>query len=139
MSTSRHPQSAPDSSLGRLPSSRTTRREDGALRRLDRRHVAPTRGRSARNADDTPVALAGWSREVGGSRRNGPVDTVEPHRRRGYGAAVTAVACRRALDRGTTQLLLYADIENATSNALYRRLGFEPVEDRPTVRFQARV
>jgi len=59
-------ESAPDSSLGRPPSSRTTRREDGALRRLDRR---PT----------------------------------------------------------------------ATSNALYRRLGFEAVEERTTMRFRPRV
>ena len=88
-----------------------------------------------RDARGTPVALAGWGREVDGTRRIGPVYTAEEHRRRGYGAAVTAAACRRALDAGTRRLLLYADLDNPTSNTLYRRLGFEPVEDRTTLRF----
>ena len=91
-----------------------------------------------RDATDEPVALAGYQREIDGARRLGPVYTPEPHRRRGYGAAVTAAACRRALDGGTSQLLLYADIDNPTSNTLYRRLGFEPVEDRLTLRFRPR-
>ena len=91
-----------------------------------------------RDAADTPVALAGYSREIDGARRLGPVYTAERHRRHGYGAAVTAAACRRALDGGTSQLLLYADIDNPTSNTLYRRLGFAPVEDRVTLRFGAR-
>lgn len=116
-------------------------RETGAQmagsRTLDKRLAA---GSLAiwRDARGTPVALAGWSREVRGTRRIGPVYTVEEHRGHGYAAAVTAVACRRALDRGTTQLLLYADIDNPTSNTLYRRLGFEPVEDRTTLRFKRR-
>ncbi|MEA2156150.1 MAG: hypothetical protein QOE11_2290, partial [Solirubrobacteraceae bacterium] len=91
-----------------------------------------------RDAGATPVALAGYSLEVDGARRIGPVYTAGEHRRRGYGAAVTAVACRRALAGGTSQLLLYADVGNPTSNTLYRRLGFEPVEDRIELRFRPR-
>jgi predicted GNAT family acetyltransferase len=91
-----------------------------------------------RDARGTPVALAGYSVEVDGARRIGPVYTAEQHRRHGFGAAVTAVACRRALDGGTSQLLLYADVANSTSNSLYRRLGFEPVEDRIELRFKLR-
>lgn len=91
-----------------------------------------------RDASGTAVALAGYSREVDGARRIAPVYTAVEHRNRGYGAAVTAAACRRALDGGTSQLLLYADIDNPTSNTLYRRLGFEPVEDRIALRFTPR-
>jgi predicted GNAT family acetyltransferase len=91
-----------------------------------------------RDAGGTPVALAGWTSEVGGTRRLGPVYTVQPHRRNGYGAAVTAVACSRALDRGTQEILLYADLDNPTSNTLYQRIGFEPVEDRVALRFTPR-
>ena len=109
----------------------------GGSRTLDQRLAAGSLT-IWRDARGTPVSLAGWSREVGGARRIGPVYTVEQHRGHGYGAAVTAVACRRALDGGTTQLLLYADIDNPTSNTLYRRLGFEPVEDRTTLRFKPR-
>jgi predicted GNAT family acetyltransferase len=91
-----------------------------------------------RNARGTPVAIAGYSREADGTRRIGPVYTVTQHRRQGYGAAVTAAASRRALDSGTSQLLLYADVDNPTSNTLYQRLGFEPIETRTTLRFRAR-
>lgn len=89
----------------------------GASRTLDTRLPAGslTLWRDARG---TPVALAGWAREVNGTRRIGPVYTVEEHRRRGYGAAVTAAACRRALDAGTKQLLLYADRQPDEQHAL---------------------
>ncbi|MDP2711789.1 MAG: GNAT family N-acetyltransferase [Solirubrobacteraceae bacterium] len=107
----------------------------GASRTLDERLAAGALT-IWRDPSDTPVALAGYSREVDGTRRINAVYTVAPHRRRGYGAAVTAVTCRRALDSGTSRLLLYADVDNPTSNALYRRLGFEPVEDRTVLRFE---
>ena len=116
-------------------------RETGAVmggsRTLDRR-VAAGAFTLWRDATNTPVALAGCQREIEGARRVGPVYTAEPHRRHGYGAAVTAASCRRALGDGTSELLLYADIDNPTSNTLYRRLGFEPVEDRVTLRFAPR-
>ena len=91
-----------------------------------------------RDEQEAPVALAGISRPVDGSRRIAPVFTPEGQRRRGYGAAVTAAACRRALDEGARELLLFADVENATSNAIYARLGFEPVEERTILRFVPR-
>lgn len=109
----------------------------GVSRTLDRRLAAGslTIWRTVRG---TPVAVAGYSREVDGTRRIGPVYTVAQHRRHGYGAAVTAAASRRALDGGTSQLLLYADIDNPTAGALYQRLGFEPIESRTTLRFKPR-
>ncbi|MBA2765922.1 MAG: GNAT family N-acetyltransferase [Solirubrobacterales bacterium] len=86
--------------------------------------------------DGTPVALAGLQREVGGSRRIGPVYTCKPHRGKGYGAAVTAAACRRAMNEGAAELLLFADVDNPASNRLYQRLGFEPIEDLIVLRFK---
>ncbi len=109
----------------------------GISRTLDKRLAAGSLT-IWRNSRGTPVALAGYSREVDGARRIGPVYTVTQHRRHGYGAAVTAAASRRALDSGTSQLLLYADIDNPTSNTLYQRLGFEPIESRTTLRFKPR-
>ena len=35
-----------------------------------------------------------------------------------------------ARDAGASQVLLFTDLANPTSNALYQRLGYEPVEDR---------
>lgn len=89
-----------------------------------------------RDESGAPVSLAGLSVEVGGARRIGPVYTPEHHRRRGFGAAVTAAACRRALDGGTAELLLFADVANPTSNRLYERLGFEPLEELVVLRFE---
>jgi len=109
----------------------------GVSRRLDK-HLAAGSLTIWRDSRGTPVALAGYSREVDGARRIGPVYTVKQHRRHGYGAAVTGAASRRALDSGTAQLLLYADIDNPTSNTLYQRLGFEPIESRTTLHFKPR-
>ena len=106
-----------------------------STRRIDERLTA---GAYTLWRDDAgePVAFAGVSREVAGSRRLGPVFTRADRRGRGYGGAVTAAVCRRALDEGAAQLLLFADAKNAVSNRLYRRLGFEHVEDRRAVRFE---
>ena len=35
-----------------------------------------------------------------------------------------------ALDAGADRVLLFTDLANPTSNALYQRLGYQPVEDR---------
>lgn len=76
-----------------------------------------------------PVALASHSAVIGSTARIGPVYTPEPERRRGYGAAVTAAAVESARLQGAVEALLFADLGNPTSNATYRRLGFEPVEE----------
>ena len=43
-----------------------------------------------------------------------------------------------ALDAGATQVVLYTDLANPTSNALYERLGYRPVEDRTVLTFTPR-
>lgn len=90
------------------------------------------------DAADEPVAVAGVSGEASAARRIGPVYTRPDRRAEGFGGAVTAARCARALDEGVTQIVLYADADNAVSNRLYRRLGFEPVEDRRALRFDYR-
>ncbi len=40
-----------------------------------------------------------------------------------------------ALDAGARQVVLYTDLANPTSNALYERLGYRPVEDRTELSF----
>ena len=58
-------------------------------------------------------------------------------RRQGYGGAVTAAASQAALDAGAGHVALFTDLANPTSNALYQRLGYQPVEDRVVLRFGA--
>ncbi len=76
-----------------------------------------------------PVSLAGRNRAVAGQIRVGPVYTPPGQRGRGYGGAVTAAITRAALDAGAAEVLLFTDLANPTSNALYQRLGYRPVSD----------
>jgi RimJ/RimL family protein N-acetyltransferase len=85
-------------------------------------------------ASGLPVAMAGSTREVAGVVRIGPVYTPPAHRQRGYGGAVTAAATRAALDAGASEVVLFTDLANPTSNALYQRLGYRPVADRVVLR-----
>jgi predicted GNAT family acetyltransferase len=63
------------------------------------------------------------------------VYTPSEHRRRGYGAAVTAAATRDAQDAGASEVVLFTDLANPTSNGVYLRLGYHPVEDRVMLAF----
>ncbi|MFF7452633.1 GNAT family N-acetyltransferase [Kitasatospora sp. NPDC008115] len=76
-----------------------------------------------------PVAVAGASAVVAGMSRIGPVYTPREARGRGYGSGVTAAASAAALAAGAAEVLLYADLSNPTSNSIYRRIGYRPVED----------
>ena len=77
-----------------------------------------------------PVALAARTRVVAGMSRIGPVYTPVPHRRRGYGAGVTAESSRSAIDAGADHVVLFTDLANPTSNGVYQRIGYRPVSDR---------
>lgn len=82
------------------------------------------------------VSLAGRQLTAAGVARVGPVYTPAQHRRRGYGTAVTAACTNDALDCGAQQVVLHTDLSNSTSNTIYQRIGYRPISDRATVRFQ---
>ena len=77
----------------------------------------------------TVVAVACVSAPGAGVARVGPVYTPPEHRRRGYGSAVTAAATHAALSDGATDVVLYTDLSNPTSNSIYSALGFRPDHD----------
>ncbi|MEU6392945.1 GNAT family N-acetyltransferase [Streptomyces sp. NPDC046939] len=79
--------------------------------------------------DGTPVSMAGVTRLVAGTVRVAPVYTPRELRGRGYAGAVTAEVTRAALAAGAEQVVLFTDLANRTSNALYQRLGYRPVRD----------
>ncbi|MBL7257096.1 GNAT family N-acetyltransferase [Paractinoplanes lichenicola] len=85
--------------------------------------------------DGLPVAMAMTSRPEAGMVRVQIVYTPPVRRGRGYAGAVTVVAAQAALDSGARDVVLNTDLANPTSNALYQRLGFRPVEDRVIVEF----
>jgi hypothetical protein len=57
-------------------------------------------------------------------------------RRRGHGAAVTAYTSQVGLAERCDQVVLFTDLANPTSNAVYRSIGYRPVSDYAQVTFR---
>lgn len=77
----------------------------------------------------TPVSMAGSTSMVAGMVRVDPVSTPAPFRGRGYAGAVTVEVSGAALTAGATNVVLFADPTNPTSNALYQRIGYVHIAD----------
>ncbi|NNF14489.1 MAG: GNAT family N-acetyltransferase [Gemmatimonadetes bacterium] len=61
--------------------------------------------------------------------RVGYVYTPPKHRRHGYASGLVASLSQRLLDDGSDFCMLYTDLSNPTSNAIYERLGYRPLHD----------
>jgi GNAT superfamily N-acetyltransferase len=85
--------------------------------------------------DCVPVSMAMLRAPAAGVSRIGPVFTPVDRRGSGYGSAVTAAAADVALRRGATDVVLFADLANPTSNDIYRKIGFESVADSIRIDF----
>jgi predicted GNAT family acetyltransferase len=96
----------------------------------------PYGGLTLWEVDGVPVSMAGGTRLEAGMVRVLAVYTPSGLRGRGYAGAVTSVVSRAALDAGAVDVVLFTDLANPTSNALYQRLGYRPVEDRAIVEFR---
>jgi predicted GNAT family acetyltransferase len=79
--------------------------------------------------DGTPVSIAGLNPMIGGQIQVDIVYTPAHLRGRGYAGAVTAEVSRAALAEGAQDVVLFADLSNPTSNALYQRLGYRALTD----------
>jgi predicted GNAT family acetyltransferase len=64
------------------------------------------------------------------------VYTPREMRGKGFATACVAELCKRELENGKTYCTLFTDLANPTSNAIYQRVGFEPVCDSVDVAFQ---
>jgi len=84
--------------------------------------------------DGDPVSLVGVREPVAGFARVGPVFTPTEHRGRGYAAAAVAHVSERFVARGLG-CVLYTHLDNPTSNAIYRRIGYEPIAEVLSYRF----
>lgn len=67
--------------------------------------------------------------------RIGYVFTPRERRGRGYATALTAALSQRELDGGARFCVLYTDLTNPTSNAIYPRVGYRPLRDLVDVDF----
>lgn len=104
-------------------------------RSLDARLGARDAGMALWDLDGRPVSLAGFGGPTPNGIRIGPVYTPPELRGQGFGTAVTAATSRRLLDGGRRFCFLYTDLANPTSNAIYSRIGYEPVCDSREIAF----
>ena len=114
--------------------------EETGVTRTDTHAGARERGEDGRlwlweDADGRPVSLAARTPAAVGVARIAPVYTPPEHRRRGYGGAITAACSADALARDADHVVLFADADNPTTNAIYQQIGFRPVSDWSTLRF----
>ena len=79
--------------------------------------------------DEEPRAMAAWAGATLNSVRIGYVYTPPAHRNRGYASICTARVSQLALDAGNRYCFLFTDLANPTSNAIYQRIGYQPVSD----------
>lgn len=87
--------------------------------------------------DGGPVALSSFGSGTPSGARIGPVYTPPRHRRNGYGTALVAAQSQWLLDHGRRFCFLYTDLANPTSNAIYRRIGYEQVAESAEYVFSA--
>lgn len=76
-----------------------------------------------------PRSMAGWSGRTPNGVRVNAVYTPRELRGRGYATATVAALSRLLLDQGHQFCCLYTDLANPTSNAIYKRIGYQAVSD----------
>jgi GNAT superfamily N-acetyltransferase len=79
--------------------------------------------------DGQPRSMAAAVGETPHGVRVAYVYTPPPFRRRGYATVAVASLSQLLLDAGRRFCVLYTDLSNPTSNAIYKRVGYRPVCD----------
>lgn len=79
--------------------------------------------------DGGAVSLAGYGNPTPSGTRVGPVYTPPEFRGRGYATSLVAGLTAERLAAGLGFCFLFTDLANPTSNAIYARIGYEPVAD----------
>jgi predicted GNAT family acetyltransferase len=85
--------------------------------------------------DGGPRAMAATARPTPGGIAVNSVFTPPAGRGRGYATALVAALSRRMLADGRRFCVLFTDLANPTSNAIYARIGYRPVRDLTFCRF----
>jgi predicted GNAT family acetyltransferase len=79
--------------------------------------------------DREPHTMAAWARPTKRAVAVNGVYTPLKWRRRGYATRCVADLSALLLRRGFEFCVLYTDLSNPTSNAIYSRIGYRPVRD----------
>jgi uncharacterized protein len=85
--------------------------------------------------DGEPCSMAGWSRGTEHGASVSMVFTPAEHRGRGHATALVAELSRTILARGKRFCVLFTNLANPTANAIYARIGYQPLCDHASWRF----
>ncbi|HEX7080382.1 MAG TPA: GNAT family N-acetyltransferase [Gammaproteobacteria bacterium] len=85
--------------------------------------------------DGGPRCMVAAARDTPSGVCVNAVYTPREERRRGYATVAVAVLSRLLLADGYRFCCLYTDLSNATSNAIYRRIGYEARHDEVDIDF----
>ena len=77
-------------------------------------------------------SMVGWSRDTPNGASISMVYTPSAHRGCGYATALVAHVSRLLLSRGKRFCVLFTNLANPTANAIYARIGYEPLQDVDT-------
>jgi GNAT superfamily N-acetyltransferase len=84
---------------------------------------------------EQPVSYTGGAVPVRGVHRIGPVYTPPEFRRHGYASACVAQVSELKRAAGASEVCLFTDQANPTSNKIYQEIGFVPVADTVNLGF----
>jgi predicted GNAT family acetyltransferase len=76
-----------------------------------------------------PRCMVGAVRETPNTAGVAAVYTPPPFRNHGYASVAVATLSQQLLNMGKRSCFLYTDLANPVSNSIYRRVGYEPVDD----------
>ncbi len=116
--------------------------ESSELSRSSVRHVPSLAGAVAQRRvalwqdGGRPVSMAYASPSNGGVTRISGVWTPPDLRRRGYASGIVAALSMERLQAGE-RCMLYTDLANPTSNAIYEAIGYRRVGDSISIAFSA--
>jgi uncharacterized protein len=82
-----------------------------------------------------PVSMSAYGSETPNGIRIGPVYTPPELRGHGYATGLVSEQSAWLLGTGRRFCFLYTDLDNPTSNALYRRIGYRMIAESEEVRF----
>jgi GNAT superfamily N-acetyltransferase len=86
--------------------------------------------------DDGPKSMVSCAEPTGGVARVGPVYTPTELRGSGYATACVHHVSQLLTDRGL-RCILYTQLDNPTSNAIYQGIGYAPIAEILTYNFAA--
>lgn len=85
--------------------------------------------------DGQPVSMVNQSRPTKNGVTVSAVYTPDEHKRNGYASSCVAALSKELLEEGYRFCSLYTDLNNPTSNKIYKRIGYKEIGDSIVIEF----